>query len=200
MHFIKNKLFLPLLVFSLVLVSLLYWHGIATPAWADTCESQGGVCASRTDCDDPESGGSEIQGTTGCTSTQICCDYTNGDGDGGGDGNGTDGGGGGAPGLGIINIKVPPLGDIARNLYLLALFGAALFFFFQVVIGGISWIGAGGDPKALDSARSRITNAVIGLVIVVAAFAITVIVLSALGINIFTGGEIDIFKDTTPST
>ena len=97
--------------------------------------------------------------------------------------------------IGKITVDLPPLGDIVRNLYILALFGAALFFFAQVVIGGISWIGAGGDPKALDSARSRITNAVIGLVIVVAAFAISVIVTSALGVNIFTGGDIDLFPD-----
>jgi len=94
--------------------------------------------------------------------------------------------------IGHIDIKLVPLGDIVRNLYLLALFAASIFFLVQLLVGGISWIGAGGDPKALDSARSRITNAVIGLVIVVAALGITTIVTGALGINIFTGKEINI--------
>jgi hypothetical protein len=79
-----------------------------------------------------------------------------------------------------------------KNIYLLALFAAALVFLIQFAIGGISWIGAGGDPKNLDSARNRLTNAVIGLVIVVAAFGVTTIVTAALGINIFTGEVINI--------
>jgi hypothetical protein len=94
--------------------------------------------------------------------------------------------------LGKIVTPVLPPGQLVGNLYRLALFAAALFFFFQLVIAGIAWINAGGDPKALESARSRITNAVIGLVIVVAAFAISVIVLGALGLNIFKEGGVTI--------
>ncbi len=97
-----------------------------------------------------------------------------------------------APDLGIIDINVPPLGKLMGNLVLVAFVVAALFFLFQVIIGGISWINAGGDPKALDAARSRITNAVIGLIIVVAAFAVSLIVTTVLGINIFSGEEITI--------
>jgi hypothetical protein len=69
----------------------------------------------------------------------------------------------------------------------LAFFAAGLFFFFNLIIGGIQWINAGGDAKALDSARTRLTNAVIGLIIVVAAFAITGIVGSVFGISIIRG-------------
>jgi hypothetical protein len=102
------------------------------------------------------------------------------------------GGTSGAPDLGKITIKVPELGTIVKNIYLLALFAAAVFFLIQFAIGGIAWIGAGGDPKNLDAARNRLTNAVIGLVIVVAAFGVTTIVTGALGINIFTGEAINI--------
>lgn len=42
----------------------------------------------------------------------------------------------------------------------------------------------------MESARGRITNAVIGLVIVVAAFAITLIFTTVLGVNIFIEGGI----------
>jgi hypothetical protein len=90
-----------------------------------------------------------------------------------------------APGLGTIDINVDVTAIVA-NLIRVAYFLAALFFLIQLFIGGISWINAGGDSKALDAARQRITNAIIGLVIVVAAFAISVIVTSALNINIFT--------------
>ncbi len=96
------------------------------------------------------------------------------------------------PDLGKITITIPPLGTVVANLVVVAFFAAGLFFLIQVIIGGISWINAGGDPKSLDSARSRITNAVIGLVIVAAAFGITTIILTVLGINIFKPGGVNI--------
>jgi len=84
------------------------------------------------------------------------------------------------------------LGGMAANLLALAFFAAGVFFIVQLVIGGVSWTSAGGDPKAMEAARGRITNAVIGLVIVIAAFAITLIVTRVLGINIFRAGGITI--------
>jgi len=88
--------------------------------------------------------------------------------------------------IGAIGIKLPDFGKLVASVYFVALFAASLFFFIQLLVGGISWMSAGGDPKAMTSARNRLMNAIIGLVIVVAAFAISVIVTSALGINIFT--------------
>jgi hypothetical protein len=75
---------------------------------------------------------------------------------------------------------------LARALVLLFFFAAILAFVF-IVIGGIQWITAGGDKAGAQAARDRITAAVVGLVIVVAAFAITLIVTAALNINIFGG-------------
>lgn len=49
---------------------------------------------------------------------------------------------------------------------------AAIWFLFQVTIGGISWITAAGEKNKLTEARERIMNAFIGLVIVVAGWAI----------------------------
>jgi hypothetical protein len=91
--------------------------------------------------------------------------------------------------IGTINKNKIPffdnLGDLVANFVTLAFLAAAIFFLVQVVIGGISWINAGGDPKALEAARARITNAAIGLIIIVAAFAVSLIVTTVLGINIF---------------
>jgi hypothetical protein len=75
---------------------------------------------------------------------------------------------------------------LARALVILFFFAAVLSFVF-IVIGGIQWITAGGDKAAAQAARDRITAAVVGLLIVVAAFAITVIITAALNINIFGG-------------
>jgi hypothetical protein len=46
--------------------------------------------------------------------------------------------------------------------------------------GGFEWMTAGGDTEKVKDARTRITNAVIGLVIIVAAFAISNFVLTSL--------------------
>ena len=83
--------------------------------------------------------------------------------------------------------KLDNLGDIFNVLLSLAFFVAGVAMFFSLVIGGIQWIVAGGDPKSMDEAERRITNAVIGLIIVVAAFAIALILEQVFGIKIVTG-------------
>ena len=83
--------------------------------------------------------------------------------------------------------KLDNLGDIFNILLSLAFFVAGVAMFFNLVIGGIQWISSGGDPKALDSARRRLTNAVVGLIIVVAAYAIALILQQVFGIRIVSG-------------
>ena len=60
--------------------------------------------------------------------------------------------------------------------------GVALTIVF-LVIGGIKYITSQGDPKAADSARGALTNAVIGFVIVLAALAIRFLIQNVLGGN-----------------
>ena len=83
--------------------------------------------------------------------------------------------------------KVPftNLSQLLSNAVALILFFAGLLAFFFIITGGISWITAGGDAKAAASARDRITAAVVGLLVVVAAFAIALILGQVFGINIF---------------
>jgi hypothetical protein len=90
------------------------------------------------------------------------------------------------------------LGGLLSALLVLLFFFAALLAFIFIVIGGIQWITAGGDKVAAGNARDRITAAIVGLVIVVAAFAITLIITSVLGINIFSGTVIDFSKIAPP--
>lgn len=67
----------------------------------------------------------------------------------------------------------------------LALVVAALVFFFILVIGGIRWIMSGGDKGQTENARSQITAALVGLVIVFAAWAIAQLIGTFFNINIF---------------
>lgn len=46
-------------------------------------------------------------------------------------------------------------------------------FLVLMVAGGLKWMTAGGDEKKVESARGLITQAIIGLVIVLSAYAIT---------------------------
>ena len=85
----------------------------------------------------------------------------------------------------LVGIPFLDLGALLSNLLALIFFFAALLAFVFILIGGIQWITAGGDKVAATSARDRITAAVVGLLIVVAAFAITIILNAVLGINLF---------------
>ena len=63
---------------------------------------------------------------------------------------------------------VPIIKAILRFILMVAFILAFIF----LLIGGIRWITAGGDEKAVGSARGMITSALIGLVIVLVAYAI----------------------------
>jgi hypothetical protein len=73
---------------------------------------------------------------------------------------------------------------------------SAIWFMIRLIIGGISWVSAGGDSKAAQSARETITNAVMGLAIVVAAYAIVSVVGSLMGINILDPAKMLLLKAT----
>lgn len=76
------------------------------------------------------------------------------------------------------------LGFLVTRIYSLALTIAGIGFFIYLLYGGLKWIVSGGDKAAVESSRSTITNAFLGLVIVIAAYAITVIIQTVLGIKI----------------
>lgn len=61
---------------------------------------------------------------------------------------------------------------------------ATLWFLVQLLIGGINWISSGGDKGKLETARNRITNAFLGLIIVVAGWSILSIAGKFIGYDI----------------
>lgn len=66
----------------------------------------------------------------------------------------------------------------------LALTIAAIIFFFYFLLGGIAWITSGGDKAQIESARSRLTSALIGIVIVLSVFVIVKIIEVFFGISL----------------
>ncbi len=60
--------------------------------------------------------------------------------------------------------------------------------------GAFEWLTAGGDSKKTETARSRITNAIVGLVIMVASFTILSFVS-----KVFFGENFDLLRLTFPT-
>lgn len=63
---------------------------------------------------------------------------------------------------------------------------AGLWFIFMLFSGAISWLGAGNDKQAVQSAQKKITNAAIGLLIVVLAYTLIGIIGTFLGLPILS--------------
>lgn len=66
-----------------------------------------------------------------------------------------------------------PLTTLIANLINVVLSVMGIVFVVLIVYAGILYMQAGTDPKKADTAKKIIVNAVIGLVIVVAAYAIS---------------------------
>ncbi len=97
----------------------------------------------------------------------------------------------------LAQINLAPQGEFANlseinftsmvsAVLLIVLILAALAFLFMLILGGIRYITSGGDKGSTESARSQITAALIGLVIVFAAWAIVSLVSTFFGINILS--------------
>jgi hypothetical protein len=61
---------------------------------------------------------------------------------------------------------------------------AAILVFAYLIMGGLEWITSGGEKSKTEAARNKITAAVVGLVILVASWALMNLILSLL-----TGGQ-----------
>jgi len=66
---------------------------------------------------------------------------------------------------------------------------AGIWFVFMFVIGGYGYLTAGGDSKKISEANSRITTALIGLVVVVSAYALISLIGALLGFKILQPQE-----------
>jgi hypothetical protein len=84
------------------------------------------------------------------------------------------------------------IGSLITSLvpYLVGAAGFALLIY--IIIGGYQIMFSGGDPKGIAAGRSKVTNAIIGILIVFLAFGITMLVTNMLGlssVNPFNGSS-----------
>lgn len=82
---------------------------------------------------------------------------------------------------------VTNLGDYVSAIVALFLIIASIATLAFLVWGGIQWITAGSDKNKLEEAKSRLTNAVVGLAIVAASWAIFLLLNYFFGLGIAEG-------------
>lgn len=81
--------------------------------------------------------------------------------------------------------KISDIVDILKNIISLLAPAAGIAFFIMLVVGGFKFLTA-GDPKAAAGARSTLTYAVIGIILVVAAWLILKLIADFTGANVTT--------------
>lgn len=64
-----------------------------------------------------------------------------------------------------------------------------VFFVIYFVLGAFEWISSGGDKGKAEKARNRMMNGAIGLVIIVASYAILGLLGSFIGIDLLNPAE-----------
>lgn len=74
-------------------------------------------------------------------------------------------------------------GDITSRILLFAAAFAGLFFLVRLIVSGMNLMTAAGDPGKIQSAKTSLTNAAIGLIIVVFAYLIAQLLFSLLGLR-----------------
>ncbi len=90
---------------------------------------------------------------------------------------------------GIIQISAPPKGfgsisSFISNALVLVFAIAAFIVLIMLIIGAFEWITSGGDKENVAKARNRIINALIGLVILAIAFAMTRLLAAFTGLDL----------------
>ncbi len=76
------------------------------------------------------------------------------------------------------------LGKIITQLIGALFIAGFLLTFFFIIMGGLTWITAGGDKTKLEKARDQITNAIIGLIVVAASYALAALIAQFFGLDL----------------
>lgn len=90
---------------------------------------------------------------------------------------------------GLIEQDVPTFASIETlfsNIVRAVVSLTVVALFLMLLTGGFSFLFSGGDPKKLEQARGTLTNAIIGLVVIVSAYVILRIIQVFTGVNVTT--------------
>ena len=76
------------------------------------------------------------------------------------------------------------LGKLISNVVGALFIAGFLLSFVYLLLGGFTWITSGGDKTKLETARNRITNAIVGIIVVGSAYALAALVANFFGLDI----------------
>lgn len=81
------------------------------------------------------------------------------------------------------NLGFSDLNTAVTTLFNIAIWASAIIFLVLFVVGGIQYLTSAGNEEATGKAKKLLVDAIIGLIIVLAAWAIGSWLLTRLGIN-----------------
>lgn len=102
----------------------------------------------------------------------------------------------------ITNPVTPELNNLPAQSFLSSLVSflinallilAIIYFIFNLILGGIDWIGSAGDKGKVEAARSRVLNAVMGIILVLSTFLIVNFIAGIFGVNL-TNFNLDLLR------
>lgn len=96
-------------------------------------------------------------------------------------------------------VTVDQIGNVISAVIGVLIIVAAILAFLFLILGGVQWITSGGDKSAMEAARNRITSAIVGLIIVAAAWAVMVLAAQFIGLDLFKEGGLKIPTVKTPN-
>ena len=82
--------------------------------------------------------------------------------------------------------KLSDLTIVFENIISLLAPAAAVAFLIMLIVGGFQFLTSGGDPKAVAGARTTLTYAIIGIILVVASWLILVLIGQITGTDVTT--------------
>lgn len=82
------------------------------------------------------------------------------------------------------------LATIMSNIIGAMTIGAGIWFLFQVIIAGYNYMNAAGDKARIENAGRKLTNSLIGIALVVAAYGLLALIGSFLGIEFLNLGKL----------
>ncbi len=101
----------------------------------------------------------------------------------------------------MADVKIDPIdtgkgyatnfGTMFSSILNVVMLVAAILVFAYMIWGGVEWITSGGDKSKAESARNKLTAAIIGLVIIAASYAVVTLVVQFLGFKDFN----DVFNN-----
>ncbi|KKS17804.1 MAG: hypothetical protein UU76_C0032G0004 [Parcubacteria group bacterium GW2011_GWC1_41_7] len=89
-------------------------------------------------------------------------------------------------------------GFIIGNIFKVILIAGGLWTLFQLFQAGLNWISSGGEAKAVEAARNRLTYALLGIFIIAASWGLIILVEQMFGACFGFSCEIDLTQFANP--